>query len=176
MEQVSKVRRRLAAEYDLVLMLDPEAPRERRTEIVDAVRKRIESKGTLKRADDWGVRKMAYEIRHHPEADYKLFQFEADGPLLDELSHSLKIADGVLRFRTVRLEPGMPPPPELTPAPPAAEAPRAAETPPVPEEPSAEPPEVAADEPSPEARATEPAAEVPEPAAEGEASEPAAPG
>lgn len=98
-------------------MLDPEAPSERRVEIVDDVRRRIESKGTLKRADDWGVRKMAYEIRHHPEADYRLFQFEADGPLLDELSHSLKIADGVLRFRTVRLDPGMPPAPEMSPPP-----------------------------------------------------------
>ena len=36
--------------------------------------------------------------------------------LLDQLDHSLKITDGVLRFRITKLRPGTPPPPDLTPA------------------------------------------------------------
>jgi small subunit ribosomal protein S6 len=35
--------------------------------------------------------------------------------LLEQLDHSLKITDGVLRFRIIRLRPGTPPPPEVKP-------------------------------------------------------------
>jgi small subunit ribosomal protein S6 len=65
---------------------------------------------------------MTFEIDHRPEADYHLFQFEGDVPLLDRLSHMLKITDGVLRFRIIKLRAGMPPPP-----PPKPEAARARE-------------------------------------------------
>lgn len=122
-------------EYDLVLMLDPEAPEERRSQIADEVRKMIESEGTIKRADDWGTRRLAYQIRHRAEADYRFYQFEAEPPLLERLAHTLKIDDGVLRFRTVRLDPGMPPPPEMKPPPPppAPPAPEPGEGAPAPE-------------------------------------------
>jgi small subunit ribosomal protein S6 len=98
----------LAREYELVLMLDPEAPDERRAEIADGARKRIESAGELKHADSWGMRKMAYEIRQRTEADYRIFRFATDGPLLNDLDHTLKITDGVLRFRIFKVDPGAP--------------------------------------------------------------------
>jgi small subunit ribosomal protein S6 len=60
---------------------------------------------------DWGLRKLAYEMDHRGEAAYHLFQFEGENPLLEQLDHTLKITDGVLRFRIIRLKPGSPPPP-----------------------------------------------------------------
>jgi small subunit ribosomal protein S6 len=98
----------VAREYELVLMLDPEAPDERREEIADGARKRIESSGELKHADSWGMRKMAYEIRQRTEADYRIFRFATDGPLLSDLDHTLKITDGVLRFRIFKVDAGTP--------------------------------------------------------------------
>jgi small subunit ribosomal protein S6 len=89
-------------------MLDPEAPDERREEIADGARKRIESGGELKHADSWGMRKMAYEIRQRTEADYRIFRFATDGPLLNDLDHTLKITDGVLRFRIFKVDSGAP--------------------------------------------------------------------
>jgi small subunit ribosomal protein S6 len=59
---------------------------------------------------EWGVRRMAFEIDHHAEAEYRLYQFSGDNDLLERLRHSLKIMDGVLRFRIIRLKPGTPPP------------------------------------------------------------------
>jgi small subunit ribosomal protein S6 len=105
------------AEYELVLMLDPEAPDERRDQIADEARQRITSGGELKHDQVWGMRKMAYEIRQRTEADYRFFRFDAQGPLLDELDHSLKIADGVLRFRIFKVDPSSPaiePPPPVS--------------------------------------------------------------
>ena len=96
-------------------MLDPEAPDERRDQIATAVRERINAAGTLKNDDVWGLRKLAYEIRQRTEADYRFFRFESEPAVLPELDHSLKIADGVLRFRLFKVDPRVsanePPPP-----------------------------------------------------------------
>jgi len=110
--------------YDLMLMLDPAAPDERRTEIVDGVQSTIESEGRLIGAHDWGTRRMSFEIDHKGDAGYHLLQFEGGTELLDRLSRTLRIADGVLRFRIVGLKADSPPPPA-----PRAEAPRTREQP-----------------------------------------------
>ena len=83
-------------EYELILMLDPETPEERRVEIANEARQRIESGGSLKNDTAWGMRKLAYEIRQRTEADYRFFRFETGGELLDDLSHDLRIAEGIL--------------------------------------------------------------------------------
>ena len=107
----------MARLYDLTLLLDPEAPEERRNAILGNIQQAIEDGGTMVGIHDWGQRRMTFEIDHRPEAEYHLFQFEAnDNSLLERLDHNLKITDGVLRFRIIRLKPGSPPPP--TPRPP----------------------------------------------------------
>jgi small subunit ribosomal protein S6 len=100
--------------YDLMLLLDSNAPDERRGEIAAGVQSAIERGGTLVGAHEWGMRRLAYEIDHRADADYRLYQFETrdgDHQLLEQLDHTLKITDGVLRFRIIRLKPGSPPPP-----------------------------------------------------------------
>jgi small subunit ribosomal protein S6 len=101
--------------YDLVLVLDPNAPEGRGPQILDGVRSSIEADGSLIGAHDWGQRRLAYEIDHREDGDYHLFQFEAAGDtgrgLLERLSHTLRIADGVLRFRIIRVKSGTAPPP-----------------------------------------------------------------
>jgi small subunit ribosomal protein S6 len=63
-----------------------------------------------------------YEVRKHAEADYHLIQFRGSPALLEQLDHNLKITDGILRFRIIKLRPGTPPPPDLRPAAMAAAA------------------------------------------------------
>jgi small subunit ribosomal protein S6 len=108
--------------YDLMVMLDPDAPEERRTEILGNIESMVASgDGTVVGHHDWGVRRIAFEIDHRPEAAYHLYQFETDSnDTLERLNHNLRIADGVLRFRIIKVKPGTPPPPE-----PRQEAPRA---------------------------------------------------
>jgi small subunit ribosomal protein S6 len=93
------------SDYELVLMLDPQAADEQRDAIAADAKSRIESGGELKHDDSWGLRKMAYEIRQRTEADYRYFRFVGDKALLDGLDHSLKITDGVLRFRMFSIDP-----------------------------------------------------------------------
>ena len=99
--------------YELVLMLDPEAADADRDRVADDVRKQIEGAGTLEKADSWGMRKLAYEIRQRNEADYRYFRFTGEKELLERLDHNLKIAEGTLRFRIFKVDPETPsnPPP-----------------------------------------------------------------
>jgi ribosomal protein S6 len=99
--------------YDLMLLLDPGAPSDRQESILKDVQGLLESGGTLVGTHDWGTRRMTFEIDHRPDAAYHLFQFEAEGggALLERVDHSLKIMDGVLRHRIIRLKDGSPPPP-----------------------------------------------------------------
>lgn len=115
--------------YDLVLLLDPAAQSETHDTIVADVGKLIEANGaTTVGTHDWGRRKTAYEIDKKAEAEYRLIQFQGPPTVPSELSRVLRITDGVLRHRIVRLEPGTPPPPNLrasataAPAAPAEEA------------------------------------------------------
>ncbi len=99
--------------YELVLMLDPEVADEGREKVAGDVKQAIEGAGTLDRADNWGLRPMAYEIKQRNEADYRFYRFQGEPALLERLDHSLKITDGVLRFRIFKVDPDAPanPPP-----------------------------------------------------------------
>jgi small subunit ribosomal protein S6 len=172
----------LAREYELVLMLDPEAPDGRRDEVAGETRNRIESAGALKSADTWGTRKLAFEIRQRTEADYRFYRFEASNELLEQLDHSLKITDGVLRFRIFKVDAHTPliaPPPTAQPAGVSqraarAEAKRAAPPPPAGEEAAEEQSATAEEQPEPAEEAEPEAAEPESDAAEPDAAEPEA--
>jgi small subunit ribosomal protein S6 len=100
--------------YDLTLLLDPESDEDRRTKIIVDVETLIDRHGgSLVGRHDWGVRQTAYEVRKSASADYHLIQFYATSEVLEALDHTLKITDGVNRFRVVKLRPGTPDPPDL---------------------------------------------------------------
>lgn len=99
--------------YDLMLLLDPGAPSDRQEAILNDVKGLLEKSGNVVGTYDWGQRRMTFEIDHRPDAAYHLFQFETEGGPgpLEQVDHSLKIMDGVLRHRIIRLKDGSPPPP-----------------------------------------------------------------
>src|SRR5215467_8220012 len=100
-------------------MLDPGRDAPARDAVAAEAKQQIESAGTLKHENVWGLRKLAYEIAQRNEADYRWFRFEAPTELLGELNHNLKIADGVLRFRIFKVDadaPVMVPPAVAAPA------------------------------------------------------------
>ena len=155
-------------------MLDPDVPDERRDEIAAQTRQRIEAGGTLKHDASWGMRKLAYEIRQRTEADYRLFRFEGESGVLDELNHNLRIADGVLRFRIFKVDPRspavVPPAPVASTTSAPARGSRRSQEAPAREEPDAPAPEKpeapAREEPGSGAEETSEQAAAPEPQTE----------
>ncbi len=156
-------------------MLDPGQDAPARDAVANEAKSQIEAAGTLKHENTWGLRKLAYEIAQHNEADYRWFRFEAPTELLEQLDHNLKIADGVLRFRIFKVDadtPVMVPPATSAPGPGASRERPPAEAPPAPVE--AAPEAAAPQAPAPVAPAAvaespteaDPAVEVPAPEAE----------
>ncbi len=102
--------------YDLMLLLSTTVPEEQRTKILSDVESTITAaQGSIERRDDWGQRPLAYRIRHQPDADYHLLQFTGPPTLIDGLSHDLRIADGVVRFRVIKNLAGTPAAPDSPP-------------------------------------------------------------
>ena len=131
--------------YDLMLLLSTSAEDGQRAKILADVEKAIASGGgTIVRNDDWGVRSMAYRIKHQADAEYHLLQLSAPTALLESLNQRLHITDGVLRFRFSRVLPGTPPAPESAPPVVAAAAPASGPPPSAPAEVAPEPAAVAA--------------------------------
>jgi small subunit ribosomal protein S6 len=149
---------KVAPTYDLVLMLDLAASDEERAKIVADTRATIEAEGELLLEQDWGARSLTYEIDHREQAEYHLMQLHGPTTLISSLERTLRIADGVVRHRIIKLAPGTPAAPEQGRAAAPVEAPRSA--PVAAPAPAAEP---AGEEAAPEAVAevaAEPVAEV----------------
>jgi small subunit ribosomal protein S6 len=101
--------------YDLMLILDPQAEADARTRIVADTRAAIEAQGELTRYDEWGERPLAYPIEHRTSGEYHLFQFHPGNPeLLHSLDRTLRITDGIVRFRIIKLKPGVPAAPDMS--------------------------------------------------------------
>jgi len=147
-------------DYEILLMLDPEAPEERHNEIIARTRELIEkSGGSWLSHDPWGRRRLAYEIDHKTDGVYHLLQFDAEPAALDEVSRVLKITDGVMRHMATRRPKGggrTSAPPPLPPAESERSADRGGR----------EPTRAAQAEPDADAEAPEEYAEPTEPASE----------
>jgi small subunit ribosomal protein S6 len=105
-----------APTYDLVLLLDLAAEQATRTKIVADTRTTIQAKGEILRDEPWGERPLAYPIDHKTSGEYHLIQFHVNDPeLLSGLDRTLRITDGIIRFRIVKLKPGTPEAPDMRP-------------------------------------------------------------
>jgi small subunit ribosomal protein S6 len=100
--------------YDLMLIVNPDVDDDRRDAILGTARDIItRGNGSIEGEYDWGLRAMTFEIAHRADAEYYLFQFRGRPPVLEDLQHTLRITDGILRFRIIKVKPGTPPPPEV---------------------------------------------------------------
>ncbi|HJU49076.1 MAG TPA: 30S ribosomal protein S6 [Gaiellaceae bacterium] len=119
-------------DYEILLLLDPEADEGKQTEVVSRTRELIETGGgAFARHDVWGRRRLAYEIDHKTEGTYHLLTFACSAQTLAEVERVLKIDDVVMRHMATRRKQGSPVP-TLAPEPPASDD--GAERPPAPAE------------------------------------------
>ena len=90
--------------YEIVFIVHPD-----QSEQVPAMIERYRStitgrKGTIHRLEDWGRRQMTFPIAKMHKAHYVLMNIECDQETLDELEHSFKFNDAVLRHLTVQMK------------------------------------------------------------------------
>ena len=65
--------------------------------LIEKFKGMIEANGTLESVDEWGKKKLAYEIDDQAEGYYVLYTFNAKPEVPAEFERVLKITDGVMR-------------------------------------------------------------------------------
>jgi small subunit ribosomal protein S6 len=91
--------------YELVYVVSPDATEEQVTDLhnqVDAIVQRMG--GTLEKTENWGRRKLAYEIGRHKEGTYVLEAIDGNGDLMKEIDRRLKVSDLIIRHLVVRID------------------------------------------------------------------------
>ena len=90
--------------YEAVFIFAPSVDQETRNGVIEKFKGIIETDGSLIGIDEWGSRKLAYEINDLTEGYYILLNLEATSETLNELVRVAKITDGIIRHMIVRDE------------------------------------------------------------------------
>ena len=88
---------KVKSRYETVFILSPALSEEATVAAVEKFKGLIEQHGTLGEIDEWGKRRLAYEIDDHAEGHYVLINFESAPDFPAELDRVYRITDGVLR-------------------------------------------------------------------------------
>ena len=89
--------------YELLFFVDPNLDPETRLAVMKRIDTTIaEGNGKVDNVDEWGKRKLAYEIDKLTEGDYTPINFHADPASIAELDRVLRITDAVIRHMIVR--------------------------------------------------------------------------
>lgn len=60
--------------------------------------------GQVIKAENWGKKKLAYEVKKEKKGIYVMFHIKGPGALVSELERNLNIQDGIIKFMTVKLD------------------------------------------------------------------------
>ena len=89
--------------YELLFFVAPSIDEESRAAVMKRIETTIaEGEGTIDNVDNWGKRKLAYEINGLTDGDYTLIDFHADPANVAELDRILRINDAVARHMIVK--------------------------------------------------------------------------
>ena len=88
--------------YETIVISDPDLQDQTRTELFDKIRNIIaRENGIFLDLDDWGSKKLAYEIRKKLRGHYACLTYGGTGDLVKELERNLRLNDDVMKFMTI---------------------------------------------------------------------------
>ncbi len=90
--------------YEIVVILDAHLEEAAVQAVINRTGELLgASGGQLTRADKWGKRRLAYEIDHRSEGYYLLMEVSVEPDAVSELDRSLRLTEGVVRHKIVRM-------------------------------------------------------------------------
>lgn len=91
--------------YEVLYIIKPDLEEEKISAVVEKFKKVVvDNGGEVTLLDEWGKRKLAYDIKKYSEGYYVLMKFKSSVETARELERLLKISDDVIRHLLVRLE------------------------------------------------------------------------
>jgi small subunit ribosomal protein S6 len=94
----------LMNKYESIFIISTLLEDEKIQEIIGTVKNLVESSGQLEKVDEWGKKRLAYEVNDQKEGYYVLMHFFAEPEFPAELERIYKITEGILKYLIVRRE------------------------------------------------------------------------
>jgi small subunit ribosomal protein S6 len=95
----------MAQLYESIVILRPSLADEDIQKTLDKVKSTLEkSGGTIERLENWGKKKLAYEVKREKKGVYVQLNFHGSGVAVTELERFFRLEDAIMKFLTVKLE------------------------------------------------------------------------
>ena len=92
-------------QYELVYIVTPDASEQEVSDLHTQIEQIVQRfSGTIDKTENWGRRKLAYEIGHHREGTYVVETISGSGELMKEIDRRLRVLDQVIRHLVVRVD------------------------------------------------------------------------
>ncbi len=92
-------------QYELVYIVSPDATEQAVADLHTQVEQIVQRfNGTLDKTENWGRRKLAYEIGHAREGTYVIETISGGGEMMKEIDRRLRVTDTIIRHLTVRVD------------------------------------------------------------------------
>jgi small subunit ribosomal protein S6 len=92
-------------QYELVYIVTPEATDQEVADLHTQIEQIVQRfHGTVDKTENWGRRKLAYEIGHHREGNYVVETITGSGEMVKEIDRRLRVIDQVVRHLIVRVD------------------------------------------------------------------------
>lgn len=89
--------------YELAVVVSAKLEDEERAATIEKVKAYIERfGGQITNVDEWGKKRLAYEVQKMREAFYYFIQFDADSTVPAQIENSVRIMENVIRYLCVR--------------------------------------------------------------------------
>ena len=91
------------SKYELALVVNAKIEDDARTEVIEKIKAMLEGFGaTITNVDEWGKKKLAYEIQKMKEGFYYFITFESDSNCPNEVEQRVRIMENVIRYLCIR--------------------------------------------------------------------------
>jgi small subunit ribosomal protein S6 len=90
--------------YEILIIVDPHPTDEEVAALLEQLSEQVKSLGAeVGKVDNWGKRRLAYDIRKQREGTYAVFEVSAEPSTVKEFERQLRLNENVLRFLSTRV-------------------------------------------------------------------------
>jgi len=91
--------------YESIFIVRPSLSDEDTTKIIEKMKGVVEKSGAaILKAENWGRKKLAYEVKRERKGTFVYLSFKSEGSVISELERSYGLEDSVIKFLTVKLD------------------------------------------------------------------------
>ncbi len=90
--------------YETIFITPPDLPEAEQTQLLEKVQSILTSlKGDIVKLEDWGIKKLSYDIRKNSRGHYYLLDYLSQSQTIRDLERALRLNDRILKYQTVKI-------------------------------------------------------------------------